>query len=82
MRQQSVACKSREREKRTQDLMIIRERRKHLNAAVNEDNSDNGISDAVDVEEVNLSPVEEINALPCFQVGETASVKGDTSERG
>ena len=38
--------------------MRIRERRNHLNAAVNEDNSNNSISDAVDVEEVNLSPVE------------------------
>ena len=51
-------CKSRKKEKRAQDLMRIRERRNHLNAAVNEDNSNNSISDAVDVEEVNLSPVE------------------------
>ena len=33
--------------------MRIRERRSHLNAAVNEDNSNDSVSDAVDLEEAN-----------------------------
>ena len=60
-----MACKRRKKEKRAQDLMRIRERRSHLSAAVNEDDSNNSISDAVDVEEVNLSPVES-DTLPRF----------------
>ena len=77
-----MACKRRKKEKRAQRLMRIRERRNHLNAAVNEDNSNNSISDAVDMEEAHSSPVEENNALPCFQVGEIVSVKGNKKERG
>ena len=35
-----MACKRRKKEKRAQDLMRIRERRSHLNAAVNEENDE------------------------------------------
>ena len=37
-REQNMACKRRKKEKRAQDLMRIRERRNHLNAAVNRSN--------------------------------------------
>ena len=74
-------CKSRKKEKRAQDLMRIRERRNHLNTAVNEDNSDNSIlEDPINAVEEREAPSERHS--PAFKVGEIVSIKGDTTERG
>ena len=76
-----MACKRRKKEKRAQDLMRIRERRNHLNAAVNEDNSDNSIlEDPINAAEE--EDAQEVSSLPEFRDGEIVSVQGDTRERG
>ena len=80
-----MACKRRKKEKRAQDLMRIRERKNHLNTAVNEDNSDNSILEdpinAAEEEDPMQFPLP-MNSLPEFQEGEIVSVQGDTRDRG
>ena len=84
-----MACKGRKKEKRAQDLMRIRERRNHLNAAVNEDNdelnsavveSSSSVEDPINAVEEREAPSERHS--PAFKVGEIVSIKGDTTERG
>ena len=80
-----MACKRRKKEKRAQDLMRIRERKNHLNTAVNEDNSDNSILEdpinAAEEEDPTQFPLP-MNSLPEFQEGEIVSVQGNTRDRG
>ena len=60
-----MACKRRKKEKRAQDLMRIRERKNHLNTAVNEDNSDNSIlEDPINAAEE--EDAQEVSSLPEF----------------
>ena len=84
-----MACKRRKKEKRAQDLMRIRERRNHLNAAVNEDNdelnsavveSSSSVEDPINAVEEREAPSERHS--PAFKVGEIVSIEGDTTERG
>ena len=76
-----MACKRRKKDKRAQDLMRIRERRNHLNAAVNEDDSNNSIvEDPIHAAEE--EDAQEMSSLPKFRDGEIVSVQGDTRERG
>ena len=75
-----MACKRRKKEKRAQDLMRIRERKNHLNTAVNEDNSDNSIlEDPINAAEE--EDAQEVSSLPEFQEGEIVSVQGDARDR-
>jgi len=71
-----MACKRRKKDKRAQDLKRIRERRNHLNANVNEDDSITSVNSVLEEEK------EEEREFPTFQVGEIVSVEGDTRERG
>ena len=76
-----MACKRRKKEKRAQDLMRIRERKNHLNTAVNEDNSDNSIlEDPINAAEE--EDAQEVSSLPEFQEGEIVSAQGDKRDRG
>ena len=80
-----MACKRRKKEKRAQDLMRIRERKNHLNTAVNEDNSDNSILEdpinAAEEEDPMQFPLP-MSSSPEFQEGEIVSVQGNTRDRG
>ena len=49
-REQNMACKRRKKDKRAQDLKRIRERRNHLNANVNEDDSINSVNSVLEEE--------------------------------
>ena len=69
-----MACKRRKKDKRAQDLMRIRERRNHLNAA------NSILEDPINAAEE--EDAQEVSSLPEFRDGEIVSVQGDTRERG